>query len=303
MFNLNLYNILEIETNSSDKEIKKAWKKLALKYHPDKNNNNNLTNDKFIKIKQAYDILSNKELKSQYDKELKYEIDLNIYNNNFYIYIKNNIKNIIDSTEIDKIIKLIIHKKIIINNLFEEINKYNNNFINKITDITITLDYDLIDIWLCNPKIIKYSRYTKNIFNELIIPIDYEQVYMNEGDNIVINNILYNGNLVVKINIINTFYNVEYYYVFENELYILVNNKRIINNKFEFIFLDGIKYKFNIIKLKKIYKKIGDVYLKRNFGLPEYKTNNISESKLNKSISIKDIESNIQYSNFYFIII
>lgn len=66
---IDLYQILEINSNSSDEQIKKAWKKLALKYHPDKNNDKNYSNEKFIKIKYAYDILSDKNLKNNMMKK------------------------------------------------------------------------------------------------------------------------------------------------------------------------------------------------------------------------------------------
>ena len=301
---INLYELLEIDSNSSDKEIKKAWKKLALKYHPDKNNNNNISNEKFIKIKYAYDILSNNDLKKQYDKQLKFRIKSN--NIIFDLNFKNNIINFIDLTETEKIIKLMLKKKEIMNELFDLSIEYNNfnDFIKKITDITITIDYDLRDVWLCNPKIIKYQRCTKEIFEELIYPIDFEQIYEDEGDEIIINNILYKGNLTVKINIINTVFNNENYYVFDDELYVLIDNKRIKNNKFELNFLDGNKYKFNIIKLNKINNKIGNVYYKKNFGFHKFILNNIVDKNLkNINTSIKETKTNITYSNLFFIIL
>ena len=61
---MDYYNILEIDKNASDEAIKKAYKKLALKYHPDKNGGND---EQFKKIAEAYDILSNPEKKNVYD--------------------------------------------------------------------------------------------------------------------------------------------------------------------------------------------------------------------------------------------
>ena len=170
-------------------------------------------------------------------------------------------------------------------------------------NITIIIDYDLKDVWLCNPKIVKYKRCTKDIFEELIYPIDFEQIYEGEGDEIIINNILYKGNLIIKINIINTFYNGENYYIFDDELYVLIDNKRINNNRFELNFLDNNKYIFNIIKLNKINNKIGNVYYKKNFGLPKILLNNLMKNNDSHIISIGDIETNIMYSNLFFIIL
>ncbi len=308
---INLYELLEINQNSSKNEIKNAWKKLALKYHPDKNNSNNNSNssEKFIKIKYAYEILSNENLKNQYDKELKLKLGANKILDIFNLNLKNTFINFFNSTETEKIIKLMINKKFVINDLFNfsfELNNIDklNDFIKKITDITIIIDYDLRDVWMCNPKIIKCQRFTKNNFEELIYPIDFEQIYECEGDEIIINNIKYNGNLIVKINIINTFYFGENYYILDDELYVLINKNRIKENKFYLNFLDGNKYKFNIEKLKNQNKKIGNVYFKKNFGFPKFLFNNISEINLkNTNLSTVDFESNITYSNLFFIIL
>jgi curved DNA-binding protein CbpA len=63
-----LYRILEVTTNASDKEIKKAYKKLAKKWHPDKNPGNKLAEEKFKEISNAYDILSDPQKRETYDK-------------------------------------------------------------------------------------------------------------------------------------------------------------------------------------------------------------------------------------------
>jgi len=62
----NLYEILQINKNATRNEIKKAYKKLILIYHPDKNHNVNSSN-KFMEIKMAYDILMDPHKKNEYD--------------------------------------------------------------------------------------------------------------------------------------------------------------------------------------------------------------------------------------------
>lgn len=61
-----LYETLEISENASEAEIKKAYRKLARKYHPDVNKEKG-AEDKFKEINSAYEILSDKKKKAQYD--------------------------------------------------------------------------------------------------------------------------------------------------------------------------------------------------------------------------------------------
>jgi molecular chaperone DnaJ len=61
------YKVLNVEKQSSDEEIKKAYRRLAMKYHPDKNPNDKTAEDKFKTVNEAYEILSNKEKRQAYD--------------------------------------------------------------------------------------------------------------------------------------------------------------------------------------------------------------------------------------------
>ncbi|KAI9752001.1 MAG: mediator of RNA polymerase II transcription subunit 13 [Chaenotheca gracillima] len=62
------YDALGVPTNASELEIKKAYRKLAIVHHPDKNPGDETAHAKFQAIGEAYQVLSKKELRKQYDK-------------------------------------------------------------------------------------------------------------------------------------------------------------------------------------------------------------------------------------------
>ncbi|XP_068101515.1 dnaJ homolog subfamily C member 10 [Hyperolius riggenbachi] len=62
------YGLLGVSRASSSREIRQAFKKLALKLHPDKNINDPDAHDKFLKINRAYEVLKDEDLRKKYDK-------------------------------------------------------------------------------------------------------------------------------------------------------------------------------------------------------------------------------------------
>ena len=62
------YEILEVSKSASGDEIKKAYRKVALKYHPDRNEGDKSAEEKFKEAAEAYEVLSNSEKKARYDQ-------------------------------------------------------------------------------------------------------------------------------------------------------------------------------------------------------------------------------------------
>src|SRR5919201_2284082 len=63
----NYYNILGVSQDASQDEIRKSFRNLALKYHPDKNRNSEESKQKFMKIIEAYEVLSDEQARRNYD--------------------------------------------------------------------------------------------------------------------------------------------------------------------------------------------------------------------------------------------
>src|SRR5687768_17644940 len=62
------YSVLGVGKKASQDEIKKAYRKLAVKYHPDKNQGNKSAEEKFKEISEAYEVIGDPEKRKQYDK-------------------------------------------------------------------------------------------------------------------------------------------------------------------------------------------------------------------------------------------
>ena len=62
------YEVLGVDKSASEEDIKKAYRKLAMKYHPDRNPGDKTAEEKFKELNEAYEILSDPDKKSKYDR-------------------------------------------------------------------------------------------------------------------------------------------------------------------------------------------------------------------------------------------
>nr|CAG8495856.1 9072_t:CDS:2 [Entrophospora candida] len=97
-----LYEILGVEEDASEAEIKKAYRKLALKYHPDKNSGSKEAEEKFKEISKAYDVLSDPQRRKKYDNGGDAEKLVSLNSESELETFKNQMLNAIEAARIKK---------------------------------------------------------------------------------------------------------------------------------------------------------------------------------------------------------
>ena len=66
------YELLEVNKNASADEIKRSFRKLAMKYHPDRNQGDEVAAEKFKEVNEAHETLSDQQKRAAYDYELEH---------------------------------------------------------------------------------------------------------------------------------------------------------------------------------------------------------------------------------------
>lgn len=228
------YDILGVGKNANDETIKKAYRRLAMKYHPDKNQDDKDAENKFKEINEAYEVLSNKEKKHKYDKYGSVNIPNNFQTHNVYSNVfddasftdflndsffnitinKNGVnqrvyrKNVVKETEFEKLIK---NKIIKIRNLDNNknlneksaklVNIKNNKCIIQISDKRLSLNFDNI---LQNANFIvnslDYLSNKKGIILDYINSLDkYKTKVENSFYGLSPENIILENNSIIRI--------------------------------------------------------------------------------------------------------
>ena len=70
---MDYYETLGVKKESSSQDIKKAYRKLAMKYHPDRNPGNKGAEDSFKEATEAYEVLKDPQKRAQYDRIVAFQ--------------------------------------------------------------------------------------------------------------------------------------------------------------------------------------------------------------------------------------
>jgi hypothetical protein len=199
------FEILQIDYEELTLDnLKKQYRKMALKHHPDKNGNTKESNEKFKKINEAYDYL-NKELKETnlYHDEESDEVSFNNQDKDIYFNVlKNFISSVMKGKYTDIITKIVndilITGKQLSLKLFEDLDKdtalnifyflskyrsiihLNNELLDKVRQIVVN-KYENVELYILNPSIndlLQNNFYKLYVSNELyLVPLWYNESY------------------------------------------------------------------------------------------------------------------------------
>lgn len=225
------YDILGIDKESNIDKIKKTYRQLSMKYHPDKNKDKKYE-ELYKNITEAYTVLGNEEKKREYDMELTYKnSNYDIQSENIFDIFSlfsnipkksqfNNINENIDNMNMPKIYsKMYTNLNIDNDNLNNNLNNILNEFVknsfadvNKPEPIEINLDIDIKNAYCGTNEPIKVNRWilknnvksneTETLYVNIHKGIDDKEIIILENKGNIINDNI-KGDVKVYINIIN----------------------------------------------------------------------------------------------------
>ncbi len=179
---MNYYEILEISRNASEEVIKNAYRALVKKYHPDKNGNSIITDERMRKINEAYEVLSDKEKRAIYDNELlfKEQEEKRLEEERLYHDIIDNNTHNIKEEYVDK-----NKEKKSLKERFEALSEKQKK---KVICIIAVISFFVVFLFtfiissLCTPSTKKENEEKKDEFVEDDTNYDINENYVNKGN-------------------------------------------------------------------------------------------------------------------------
>ena len=271
----NYYEILGIEYTASNEDIKRAYRKLSLIYHPDKHNNEHDKSIKFQQLNEAYETLSNNILRDKYNRQNNINVEnSNLKNKTCYNTCDNTSDNTYDTKNVSNPSQQL---------LYPSINPYINSNMNH-TNMNSYMSSNMNPYMQCNLNpYMNSNTYADSISNsyqnipktiEIIKHINFYQSY--NGDNVPV---LINRQITVNSD--NYTENETIYIDIEpgtdnNEIIIVKNKGNIINNIY-----GDVKIKFLL--------ENNDIFSRKGLDIVYTKTITFKESVCGFSFILKHI--------------